>query len=140
MLIKERFCLCIEVFLDCLEDLAKFGRDLIDGNNDLLSCITAYNYDLSVLDIFRTDFDTCRDTEHLLLTELPSRALLGIIDLRAVPRCLQRCKKLVRFVKHTFFVLCDRNDSRLHRCDPRRKHQTTVVAVYHDDRADDSGG
>ena len=37
------------------------------------------------------DFDTCRDTEHFLFAEFPSRTLFRIIDLHAVSSFLQRC-------------------------------------------------
>ena len=140
MVVQECLCLCIQVFLDRLKDLTQLCRDLIDRYDDLLSRIAAHDYDLSILDIFRSDLDTRRDTEHLLLAELPPRALLGIIDLRAVACCLQRVKQLIRFVKYAFFVLRDRDHSHLYRRDPRREHQTTVIAVYHDDRPDDPCG
>ena len=76
MRIKEIFRFRIQILLDRLKDLSQLRGDLIHRNNDLLTCIPAHDYDLAVLDILRSDLDTGRDSQHLLLAELPSRALL----------------------------------------------------------------
>ena len=51
----------------------------------------------------------------------------------------KRLVKLGRLLGHAGLVLCNGNDDDLHGCDPRRQHETVVVAVRHDDAADDAG-
>ena len=64
-----------EVFYQSSQDLSQLFSNLINGNNDLFSCIAADNYDLSVLDIFRSDFNTGGNAKHLLLAEFAARTL-----------------------------------------------------------------
>ena len=93
---------------------------------------------LVVLDISRSDLHTYRNSAHLRLTELPARALVGIIHFYAeVGKNVFQCKCLVQ---NALFLLLDRHDHNLGRSDSRRQHQTVVIAVYHDDRTDHTGG
>lgn len=79
MRIQKCLCFVEQRSLYSLQNFREFCCHFVDRNDNLFSCVTAYYNNLSVLDILRTDFNTCRNSEHFLLTELPSRALLRII-------------------------------------------------------------
>ena len=140
MRIKECFRSLKHIFLNCLQDFGQFFCQLIHCHYNFFSCVTANDNNLTIFNIFWSDFDTCRDSDHFLLAEFPSRALFRIIDGSSVSCCLQYCKQFISFVKHTLFVLCDRDHSCLNWRNVRRKYQTTVISMYHDDGSDDTCG
>ena len=119
MSIQEVFRSVIHITLDCLEDLTQFHCDLIHRYHDLLTIITTNNDNLILLNILRSDLDTCRDTKHLLLREFPSRTLLRIINLHSVSGFLKFSKQFICFVKHAFLVLSNRNHTTFNRCKMR---------------------
>ena len=140
MRIKECFCSFEHIILHCLKNFSKFCCKLVQRNTDLLSCITAYDNCLVILDIFRSDFDTCRDSKDLLSAELPSRCFIRIVNLYFVSCCLQCINKFICLIKNTFFMLGDRDDHCLYRCDSRWNNKSAVISVYHDQRTNDSCG
>ena len=127
------------VTLNSIQKLLHLICKLLKGYCVFLTGISSAENSLAVLNILRTTLNTDRNTTHLLLCKLESRALVCIVNFRTDPCCLQCCKKLICFLHNTLFTLLDRNDHSLYRCDSRRKDKTAVVAVNHDDGTDHTG-
>ena len=76
-------CCLVHILLNCFKKLCCLCLYLVESNLNLLSGIATHKDTFIVLDILWSDFDTERNTAHLTLIELPSRALVGIIDFHA---------------------------------------------------------
>ena len=131
-------CPLKHIVLDGLQKLAYLCGDLVDGHCDLLMGITANQNRLVVFDISRSDLHTYRDSAHLRLTEFPARALVGIVHLHT--EIGEHVLHFQRFFHYALQILADRNDHHLGGSHLRRKHKPLVVAVYHDDGANHTGG
>ena len=73
MLLEEGLCAVVHILLDLLEQLSGLLREFVEGNLDLLTGITTYQYGMTGLDILRADLDTKRNTTYLAVRELESR-------------------------------------------------------------------
>ena len=73
MLLEEGLRAVVHILLDLLEQLTGLLREFVEGNLDLLTGITTYQYGMTGLDILRTDLDTKRNTSYLTVRELESR-------------------------------------------------------------------
>ena len=140
MCLKECLCFLKHVLLHRLKNLCQLCCNLIERNYDLFSCITTNDNRLVILNILRSDLNTCRDSENLLSAELPSRCFVWIIDFHFVSCCLQCIKKFICLIKYAFLMLGDRDHHRLNRCNSRWNHKTAVISVYHDQCSDYSCG
>ena len=130
----------VHIILHLLQHLPCYLRQLSESYNSLLTGVAAYQNALTGLDILRSDLNTQRDSAHLLLAELPARALVGIIYLYLEACLLQLAAQLLGLLQNAFLVLGDRDDHDLRGRDAGRQYQAAVVAVYHDDCADDTSG
>ena len=113
---------------------------LVQGNGLLFAVKASSNHALSGLDILRADLDTNRNALHLVLRKLPSRRVVGVVQLDPDALGSQCLVQLVRLVQNAFLVLCDGDDHSLYGSHCRRQNQTAVIAVCHDDSADQTGG
>ena len=132
-------CLLQHIALHGGQHLAYLLCQLRQGNYDLLAGIATDNHSLICLDILRSNLDTYRDTLHLLLRELPARALVRIVYLH-LKACLQQGGlQLVSLIQNTFLMLGNGDNHHLGRRDPRRQNQSAVIAVNHDDSSNQTG-
>ena len=76
---------------------------------------------------------------HLTVSKLPARTLVRIIHLYGKSCLGKTLLQLVCLIQHALLLLLHRNNHNLDRSDSRRKHQAVVIAVHHDDGADDTG-
>ena len=134
-----RLCHLKHVLLDLFEQSSRRRLQLLQRHRCLLSRITADQYCLTVLNISRTDLDPERNAAHLAVGKLESGALLAVIQTYTHPCFLQAVSQLCSLVQNACLLLLDRTDHDLHRRDMRRQLQTVVIAVHHDDGADDAG-
>ena len=126
------------VMLDGLQEFGKLCLDFVKGDNELLAGIAAHKNCLVVGKVLRADFDTNRNAAHLLLGELESGRLLGIVNLNA--NILGKTvTKRISSIENAFLLLLNRDDNGLHRSHKRRKNKAGVVAVNHDDGTDHTG-
>ena len=132
-------CTLQHVMLLLLQHLRYLLRKLLNRCGNLFACISAHDHCHTIFDILRSKLNTHRNSAHLLLREFPSRALLGIVEFHAKSALCKCFFNLVCFFQNALLLLTDRNDHNLRRCNMRRKHQSAVVAVYHDDRSDHTG-
>ena len=130
-------CALVHIVLDGIEQFSNLLTDLLQGNSGLLMGIAANQNSLACLNILRSDLHADRNTAHLRFSEFPSRALVGVIHLHTVSG--QHGFDLGRLLQNAFLRLLDRNDHHLNRCDSRWQHEAVVIAVYHDDAADQTG-
>ena len=128
----------VHIVVDLHEEIGDLLLEIIERDKELLTGIAAHQHALVLLDILGAELQTDRHTLHLILSELPSRALVGIVELYA-ELLLELLKELIRLIQNTFLMLGDRDDRDLDRSDLRRQNKTVVVGVYHDQRADHAG-
>ena len=101
--------------------------------------VSAHQHCLVLLHILWPNLHTKRHAAHLTVSELPARALVRIIHLYSVSCLCKALLQLICLIQHAFLLLLYRYHHNLDRSDSRRKHQTVVIAVHHDDGADDTG-
>ena len=115
-----------------------FGQ-FAERHERLFTGVAAHNDALVFLDILGTDLNADRYAAHFVLGKLPAGGMVGIVEFDAE----LGCKLLFEFVslfEHAGLVMGDRDDHYLDGRDLRRQYQAVVVAVYHDQRADHTGG
>ena len=131
-LVKQRL-------LYLVEQLRHDGRQVLKLYDGLLAVVAADQYALAVLDVARADLQAKREALHLVLGELPARAVLREVDLNADTGLLERLVQLICLVHDARLVCRDRDDNELEGRNLGRQHQALVVAVGHDDSADKTG-
>ena len=113
----------------------------LEGYKLLLARVPAYDHCLTGRDIPRTEFHAQRHALRFPLGELPAQAeLLAVVDLDS--HAFQRFEQPVDGFPDDGLLLVgfrDGNDHDLVRRQARRQHQSPVVAMGHDDRADGPG-
>ena len=137
--VTERLGALVHGGLHLLEDLRHAHGEVFDGDHFLAAVIAAHHHGGAGLDVLRAQLHTHRDAAHLLLGEFPAGGLIGRVDLRP-EHGGQRLAHFLGLLEHAFLVLRDRDDHHLRGRDVRRQDQAGIIAVHHDDGADDTGG
>ena len=132
--------LLIQRLLNVLQQRRDGRNQIFELDHSLFAGIAANQHALTLLDVTRTDLQAQRHTLHLVFRKLPAGAVVGQIDLCADARRLDRIKQLLRLFGHARLVACHRDDNQLDGRNARRQDKALVVAVGHDDRADQTGG
>ena len=140
MLVEVLLGSVVHILLHSGKDLSNCLGQIRDIAADLLAGIAADDNALALCDIPGSDLDAKRNSSHLLLREFEAGALVGLVDFYAEAALCQHLTDFLGLLENAGFPLLDRNDHDLCGRDLGRKHETGVVAVYHDERADDSGG
>ena len=126
------------ILLHLFQDLVRFFLQLLQAHLDLFTGIPSADHAAACLDILGADLHADRDAAHLLLGEFPSGALVRIVHLH--PEAAEAVAQSISHFQNALFFLLDGDDHDLHGRYSGRKHQAGVVAVHHDDRADETGG
>src|SRR5699024_10066683 len=92
--------------LDILQQRRDGRSEVLELHDRLFAVIAAPERALALLDIARTDLKTQRHALHLVLGELPARAVLGQVDLRTDARRLDSLKQLGRLFGYAGLVAC----------------------------------
>ena len=92
-----------------------------------------------VFDITGTDFETERNTLHLILCILPTGGVIAVVELYT--QGLRKfCLDFGCLFKNAFLVLCNGDDNNLNGSYARGENETVVVTVCHNDGTDGTGG
>ncbi len=140
MLVEVFLGLVEQTLLHCVEQLGNLFRKFRERNGDLLAVIAPYGHTHAVFNIARADLNAQRNALHLILCALPAEAVVTEVYLDADARRPESGVQLVGLLGDTRLVLRNGDDDDLHGRDARRQDQTVIVAVGHDDTADDAGG
>ena len=107
----------------------------------LVTGVAPHRQDLRLLDILGPDLNSERHPAHLPLGELPARPLVAFVEHHAHAGRLERVSNLFGAGQDGLapVVPADRHDDDLIRSDARRQDQAAVIAVDHDDRANEPG-
>ena len=111
------------------------GGQIFKLHKLLFAGIAADQHALAVLDIAGADFQANRHALHFPLGKLPAGLLVGIVQLHA-GILTDFGSQFAAFVQYAGFVGGNGNDDHLHRGNGRGQDQTVVIAVGHDDSAD----
>ena len=131
-------CAVVHILLHLCQGLLHFICQVVQSNRYLLVGIAAHQNGLSCLNILRADLHTQRNALHLAVRELVARSAVGIIYLHTEGG--QSLLHILRSGKDAFLLHLNRNDHHLGGRHIRRKNQSVVIAVHHDDGADHAGG
>ena len=112
----------------------------VQSDKALFTGITAGQAALSLFQIAGTDLHTDRHAFHFILGELPTGRVVGIVQLHPQAGSLQTGLDLSGCFQHAGLVGRHGDHYHLNGGDGGRQHQTVVIAVGHDDRADEPGG
>ena len=124
--------------LHLLQNLIRFFFQILQTYLDLFTGIPSADHAAACFDILGADLHADRNAAHLLLGEFPARALVGIVHLHA--EAAETVAQGVGHFQNALLLLLNGDDHDLHGRHSGRKHQTGVVSMYHDDRADQTGG
>ena len=108
----------------------------VQRDEALLAVVAADKHALVLLDILRAQLQTQRNALHLIFRKFPAGALLGLVDLHTQTGGLQAGGNLPGLVQHALLVHGNGDYNDLNRRDLRRKDKPAVVAVGHNDAAD----
>ena len=138
VVITELESLCIDVVLDLVEKRCYHVCNTFLRMRSLLAGITACKLHSAVLKISSAHCKTYRNTLELPLCKLESRTeSVTAVDLDSDAlslKLLLECRHLVEdCIVHSLILSCDRNHHYLDRSELRRKHETVVVSVSHDE-------
>ena len=88
-------------------------NDIVDRNEGLLAVVTSYDNALVLSHIARTDLDAERNALHLVLGELPSGALIGIVKLSSDSCSLKSLVDLRCRLNYALLVLLNGDNNNL---------------------------
>ena len=123
-------CSLKHVFLYTLKYFSKFRLKFIQRNFCLFSVVSSYNYTFICFYVLRTNLHSYRDTAHFLVCKLKARCLITVIKLNSEV-CAEPVFKLISLLKHSFFILHNRNYHNLCRSNSRWEHKSVIVSMYH---------
>src|SRR5438094_1297096 len=140
VLVAERAGTIEQGPLHVVEQLLDTSRQSVHGEALFLAGVAAGDEHSRLLDVLRTDFDAQRHASKLPFREFPSGTFVALIERHADAGRPQLLLNLLRFGQHRFapVVAADGHDDDLVWRHARRQDQTAVVAVRHDDAADES--
>ena len=129
----------IEAVVDLLQQAGDLGFEVLQLDEGLFTVIPANQHTLAGFDILGADLQTQRDALHFVLGELPAGAVFGKVDIGAEGFFKAVAEGGGGF-GNALLMLGDGHHHDLHGGDGGRQHQTVIIAVGHDDGADDAGG
>ncbi len=109
-------------------------------DHDLFPVGTANDDALALFQITGTAFHTKGHTLHLILGALPAHRVVGVVQLGTETGLDQAVLQRICCIQNAGLVLGNGQDHHLGGSDLGRQHQAVVVAVGHDDAADETGG
>ena len=140
VLVEVALGLVEQALLHGLEQLGDARLELVERDGDLLAVVAADGDAVAGLDVLRADLDAQRHALHLPVGKLPAGAVVAEIALRAQAGGLQARDELLGLLGHAGLVRCDGQHDHLDRRDVRRQDEAAVIAVGHDQAADDPRG
>ena len=140
MVLQVLFGFVEEALLHGLEQLRHLGLQRVERHGELFAVVSSRGDADARLDVPGAELQAQRHAFHLPLGKLPAGGVVRKVALYAETRSLQALHDLLCGLGHAGLVRGYRQDDDLDRRDPRREDQTVIVAVGHDDAADDPGG
>ena len=129
-------CFLVDVLLNFFQQVLYVFFDAVARTSFFFQCITTHDFHRIVFQVTTTHYQTYRHTLQFIVCELESRTLVISVIV------FHRDTHAAKFVNDTFYlginllqlfvVLIDRYDNNLNRSQMRRKNQTVVVRVSHD--------
>ena len=149
--VQEVRGLTVHGLVDVVEECGDFLRNIDESDGALLVRVAESDGALlvrvaagkdadAVLDVAGTDLDAQRRAFHLPFVELPADGLVSFIHFHADARLTERVGEFSCLLDDALFMLRDGDDHRLHGRDAGREFEPALVAVRHDERADETGG
>ena len=138
-------CLGLEedVLLNVLEQVHHVFYDAVKADGRLFKCVATHNLDSILFVVASTHNQTHGHTLQFVVGKLEARALVvGVIILDAdteFSQLVDHGAQLITDGLQLFAAFADRYDNHLDRSELRRKYQSVVVAVGHDERTDKAG-
>jgi len=144
IVIAELESLCVDVVLNLVKKRCNHVCNTFLRVRSLLAGITACKLHSTVLEVTSTHCKTYRNTLELPLCELESRTeSVTAVDLDSdalrLEFLLECCHLVEDGIVHSLILSCDRNHHHLDRSELRRKHETVVVSVSHDEGSHKTG-
>ena len=140
VLVEVLLCFLVQTVLNIIEQAGQTIGKLIELDGDLFAVVAADCHAYAVFNVTRANLNAERNAFHLILRALPAKAVVAGVDLRAEAGSLDGLIKLGRLFNDALLVLRDRDDDDLNRRNARGQDKTAVIAVGHNDAADDTGG
>ena len=132
--------LVVKALLHIVQQLGEPGGDVRQGDGDLLAVVAADGHADAVFDILGAKLHAERHTLHLVLSALPAQAVVAEIDLGADSCGLDLLKQSLRSLGDAGLMLGHGHHNHLDGRDAGRQNKAVIVAVGHDDTADNAGG
>ena len=140
MFLQVLLCLVIHTLMDQLQLLGDCCFQLLQLYNGLLTVVPAHQHALAILQIPGAALYAHGHTFHLVLRTLPAHGIVGIIHICPEAGSDQPVLQLVGRFQNAGLMLGNRQNHHLNRCNLGRQYQTVIVAVGHNDAADQTGG
>ena len=125
--------------MDVLQQLLHGALQLRQGDEGLFTGVAAGDAALTLLHVLGADLHTQGHALHLILGELPAGGLVAVVHADADACGAQAVAQGGGGLQHALLVLGDGDHHHLGGSDHRGQHQTVVVAVGHNDGADEPG-
>ena len=126
--------------MDILQQLLHGALQLRQGYKGLFAGIAAGDAALALLHVLGADLYAQGHALHLVLGEFPAGGLVAVVHADADTGGSQPVAQGRGGLQHALLVLGDGDHHHLGGGDDGGQHQTVVVAVGHDDGADQAGG
>ena len=118
-------CAIVKLVVNLLQSLFNFFNEVVKGYKGLFTRYAADEHAGVVFDITRTNFETERNTLHLVLSKLPTRGVVAVVELDT--QSLGKLSfDLGCLFKYALFVLRYGNDNDLNRCYARGENETVA--------------
>ena len=132
-----------EVLLNVIEHLLNGVFDSFEREHALLVGISSEHLDCAVLKVAETESEADGNTLDLIIGKFETGTfVVGVVELdadSALTKLLDDGLNLFGDLLEALLVLVDRNDHNLKRREFRRKNETVVVRVGHDERTHKTG-
>ena len=115
-------------------------RGGVERSGDLFQRVAAEEHDLALREVAGTHFDAHGHPLHFPFVELPAGGIFRIVGLHAHARLFEFFFEGGAGLADAPFLCRDGHDDGLHGRHLGREHQPALVAVRHDDGADEAGG
>lgn len=130
----------IQILLNVVEQRSNRSLRAFQGSFRLLMRIAAGKKKFPRLQIARAELDPHGNALHLPLVELPAGGIVRIVERNAHARFGKPTFQGAARFEHAGLFGSDGHDDRLHGRDDGRQHEAALIAVRHDDAADEAGG
>ena len=140
MLVQILFCLVIHLLLHNFQLLSNGGLQLLQLHKDLLPVGTADNDALAVFQIPGTALHPQGHAFHLIFRAFPAHGAVGVVHLHPQAGIHQPVPDGSSPLQNACFMLGNGKHHHLHRRNHRRQNQSVVVAMGHDNAANQPGG